>query len=191
MTTFNRAFIHRIIFFKSSIQSTFLFNKLEKFHEHLKLSNDEKYLGFAIITHRDKLKIDPYGPDKLKFYKQALASSIEIYGQKLKKNELIEVLKYQENEKYIDELKKFDIPEYPINFAKIKNNLPKDQVLNNNLYEKVVQEKLKKLWIQSNFILSKDQLIEGLKEESFLKECKLEYETKQQKKLKGKTKKPI
>jgi hypothetical protein len=141
----------------------------------MKLSNDEKYLGYAILAYRDKLKIDHDDTDdKLKNYKQTFAKDNKKLYLKIRKDTFIELLKYQENEKYIYEFQEFQIPKSSINFAAVLETLPDD--FKNQKISRFITEKLKNIWIESNFKLSTNQLLEILKNKQFLEQCKLEYE---------------
>ena len=141
----------------------------------MKLSNDEKYLGYAILAYRDKLKIDHDDTDdKLKNYKQTFAKDNKKLYLKIRKDTFIELLKYQENEKYINEFQEFQIPKSSINFAAVLETLPDD--FKNQKISRFITEKLKNIWIESNFKLSTNQLLEILKNKQFLEQCKLEYE---------------
>ena len=114
----------------------------------------------------------------MKYYKQPLAKT---FNKKASKEIFIELLKYQENEKYIDEFKKFEIPVYSIKFKDVLNVLQDKLKSPNNALSKVVHEKLRNLWVESNFKLSRDELLEVLKLEQFLEQCKLEYENNKKK----------
>jgi hypothetical protein len=148
----------------------------------MKLSNDEKYLGYAILAYRDKLKIDHDDTDdKLKCYKQTFAKDNKKLYLKIRKDTFIELLKYQENEKYINEFQEFQIPKNSINYASVLETLPED--FQNQKISRFITEKLKNIWIESNFKLSTNQLLEILKNKQFLEQCKLEYENNKLKKL--------
>ena len=129
------------------------------------------------MQKRDKLKLNEIGNDKLKFYKADLIESNNINRKHL--YEVFELLKYQENEKYIEEFSKFKAPKYPLNEMILMKTLSKDnQESGSKRLRKLVHEKLKKIWIDSNFTLSESQLLEYLKNPEFLNECLLEIKNK-------------
>ncbi len=151
--------------------------KFLDFHMCMKLSRDEKYMGYAIISNRDTLKINEDGEDKLQFYRQSQAYPRFNFGRQLRREELAELLKYQGNEKYMLPYIQSVLPKYGLHDKHIRNVLPRDMNSSTNMVN-IIVEKLRVVWIKSNFKLTNNELLEYVSNPTFLFECKLEYEKK-------------
>lgn len=119
-------------------------------HNRLKLSNSDRDLAFFLVQHRE------YKPCKkpIKPYQQLIlihsTGRCEIYREYVK-----EVLRYCGAIELLDEIEQWKIPKFPINGNMMKKHVP-------NLKIGLVLKKLKQIWIDEDFKLTIDQLLEHI-----------------------------
>jgi len=118
-------------------------------HNRLKLSNSDRDLAFFLMQHRE------YKPCEkpLKPYQQLIliqsTGRYEIYREYAK-----EVLKYRGAMELLDEVEQWKIPKFPIN-----GNMMKEHVSNPKIIG-LVLKKLKQIWIDEDFKLTSEHLLE-------------------------------
>ncbi|GAB1867271.1 tRNA-nucleotidyltransferase 1, mitochondrial [Camponotus japonicus] len=118
-------------------------------HNRLKLSNSDRDLAFFLMQHRE------YKPCEkpLKPYQQLIliqsTGRYEIYREYAK-----EVLKYRGAMELLDEVEQWKIPKFPINGNMMKEHVPNPKIIG------LVLKKLKQIWIDEDFKLTSEHLLE-------------------------------
>lgn len=120
-------------------------------NNRVKMSNDEFKLGAFIIGHREDV---PTG-DGLKYYKDLLISQKD---PKLK-GRILELLKYVGREDIFEAFDNWIPPRFPVTgYHLMELNVPKGPIFNKTL------NSLKEIWKESNYTLSKEELLEMVQE---------------------------
>lgn len=120
-----------------------------KLYERLKLSNSDRNLALFLVQHRK------YKPCEkpLKYYQQLI-----LLQQTKKPNVLqeyvIELLRYRGEMQLLDEFERWTIPKFPVNGTMLMKHMPIHKMIGSVLTE------LKKIWIDADFKLTDEQLIE-------------------------------
>lgn len=118
-------------------------------HSRLKLSRSERDLALFLVQHRE------YKPSEkpLKLYQKLIFTQqthkYDVYREYVK-----EVLRYRGAMKILDELEQWKIPKFPINGYMMKERVP-----NHKLFSQVLI-KLRHIWIDEDFKLTDEQLLE-------------------------------
>lgn len=159
----------------------------------MKLSNDNLYLSYAILTYRNELKLDNSSSDsnQLKFYHQSLALLKSNKNKQLKVDELVEILKYQGHSiELINSMKDYKLPHFPLTKTEeILLKLPVDNSMKTFKFLSIVFLKLRNIWIESYFKKTRDDLLNYFNDKAFMDECIVEYENLNVKKKNTKVKK--
>lgn len=150
--------------------------ELMKLHERLKLSNSDRDLALFLIQHRE------YEPceKSLKPYQQL------VLLQQMKRYDVCqeyvkELLRYRGAMQLLDEFEQWTIPKFPIGGSMLMKHVPMQKMIGSVLTE------LKKIWIDADFKLTNEQLMERIP--SIVSEAEEKYQTlakERSKKLKTK-----
>ena len=120
----------------------------------LKLSNAEKQLGRFITTNRQL-------PDNTEFplkpYQDILVSCPSKYAEQLRR-QVVELLYYQGNFELIRDITEWKIAEFPVN----GNDLKQYNIKPGPTFGKILN-RLKELWKESYYTLSRQELLEKVK----------------------------
>lgn len=120
-------------------------------HNRLRLSNSDRDLALYLVQYREYIPCEkPLKPyQKLIFIQPP--NKFEVYREFVK-----EILRYRGSMKLLDELKQWKIPKFPIN-----GNLMRERVPNQKMIGQVLIN-LKKLWVDEDFKLTDEQLLEQI-----------------------------
>jgi len=143
-----------------------------KLNQRLKLSSYERELGlFVCMNREDKLCEDPLFPYQILLVK-ATRKENDI-------REYIEqILTYRGDTKLLSQFQEWEAPKFPIN----GHHLNSRGITGGRLFHHIL-EALKKRWINSNFTLSEEQLLDNFEE--IVQEVNEQYPNSKQKKKKG------
>ncbi|KAL0106527.1 hypothetical protein PUN28_016314 [Cardiocondyla obscurior] len=149
-----------------------------KLHERLKLSNFDRDLGFFLVQHREQEPCEQVLKPYQKLILLQQAKSYDILRDYAK-----ELLKYQGAIQLLDELERWTIPKFPVSGSMLINNVSKQKMIGSILLE------LKKIWIDADFKLTSEQLMDYVPNiinelEEKLKEKKPTLDGERKKKLK-------
>lgn len=144
-----------------------------KLHERLKLSNFDRDLALFLVQNREHKPCEK----PLKPYQQL------VFLQQTKKYDVLqdyvkELLRYRGAMELLDEFERWVIPKFPVNGSMLMKHVPKQKMIGSILIE------LKKIWIDADFKLTDEQLMEHVP--SIVSKLKEKYQTldTQRKKLK-------
>lgn len=120
-------------------------------HNRLKLSNSDRDLALYLVQHREYIPCEkPLKPyQKLIFIQPT--NKYEVYREFMN-----EILRYRGAMELLDELEQWKIPKFPIN-----GNLMRERVPNQKMIGQVLIN-LKKIWIDEDFKLTDEQLLEQI-----------------------------
>ena len=117
----------------------------------LKLSNAEKQFGTFIATHR---QLRDHAEFPLKPYQDILVSYPTKRGEQIRR-QVIELLHYKGKPELVKDIAEWQLPEFPVN----GNDLKRYNIKPGPTFGKVLN-RLKELWKESYFKLSKQELLE-------------------------------
>lgn len=118
-------------------------------HNRLKVSGEEKCNGLFVLAHRE----DKDGSDPVKPYKDLILMGKE----KNTKQYVMEVLKYRGDQLLLNQLRDWQPPQFPVSGKDlIALGIPKGRHFGNIL------DRLKESWIESDYELTKEQLLENV-----------------------------
>lgn len=118
-------------------------------HNRLKVSGEEKCNGLFVLAHRE----DKDGSDPVKPYKDLILMGKE----KNTKQYVMEVLKYRGDQLLLNQLRDWQPPQFPVSGKDlIALGIPKGRRFGNIL------DRLKESWIESDYELTKEQLLENV-----------------------------
>ncbi|XP_029173206.1 CCA tRNA nucleotidyltransferase 1, mitochondrial isoform X1 [Nylanderia fulva] len=126
-------------------------NEVMTLHGRLKLSNSDRDLALFLVQHREYMPCEtPLKPYQRLIFVQP-ASKHELYREFVK-----EVLRYRGATDLLDELERWKIPRFPIN-----GNAMRERVANQKLIGEVFIH-LKNMWVDEDFKLTEEQLLEQI-----------------------------
>ncbi|XP_018378319.1 PREDICTED: CCA tRNA nucleotidyltransferase 1, mitochondrial isoform X1 [Trachymyrmex cornetzi] len=135
-----------------------------KLHERLKLSNSDRDLAIFLVQHRECKSCEK----PLKPYQQlVLLQQIKRYD--ILKEDVKELLRYCGAMQLLDEFEQWVIPKFPINGNMLIKYVPMKKMIGNVLIE------LKRIWIDTDFKLTNEQLMEHVP--SIVSELEEQYKT--------------
>ncbi|ROL50757.1 CCA tRNA nucleotidyltransferase 1, mitochondrial [Anabarilius grahami] len=126
---------------------------VEKLDLRLKLSREEKNLGLFLVRYRQDLVKGRDQHDSLKPYTDFIIDSREPDSQ----SKVLELLKYQGENKLLDELRKWSIPRFPVS----GHDLRKLGITSGKEIGTILQE-LRDVWKKSRYQMSKEELLANL-----------------------------
>lgn len=120
-------------------------------HNRLKLSAFERDLGLFLVAHRDsKPHQKPLRPYQLLL--------LESRGNQKAVHEWVcEVFKYRGDSELLSEFQAMQMPKFPVD-----GNMLKNKGISRGKHFNLILRKLKEQWVDSDFSLTKDQLLEQL-----------------------------
>jgi len=120
-----------------------------KLHERLKLSNSDRDLAIFLVQHRECKPCEK----SLKPYQQlVLLQQVKKYN--ILKEDVKELLRYCGAMQLLDEFEQWVIPKFPINGNILIKYVPMKKMIGSVLIE------LKRIWIDADFKLTAEQLME-------------------------------
>ncbi|XP_020298480.1 CCA tRNA nucleotidyltransferase 1, mitochondrial isoform X2 [Pseudomyrmex gracilis] len=154
-TVFRRALSNRITLKPISLIVSMLKNMRQvlKLHERLKLSNSDRDLAFFLIQCREcgpsssEISVKPY---QLLVFTQP-THKYEVFREYTK-----ELLRYRGAIELLREFEQWTVPHFPINGSMLK-----DRGTEHKLIGLVITE-LKRLWVEEDFQLTENQLLDRL-----------------------------
>ncbi|XP_077992379.1 CCA tRNA nucleotidyltransferase 1, mitochondrial-like [Glandiceps talaboti] len=120
------------------------------FDKRLKVSAEERKVGFFIVGHRNQVEIIE---DRLKPYKDMLVMGL--FKDKDTITKVTELLKYKGEAAMLEELQNWEIPKFPVS----GNDLIKIGVKPSKKFGKQI-DKLREVWKNSNFTATKEELLD-------------------------------
>lgn len=121
--------------------------EVNKLHERFKLSKFDRELAFFLVQRTKELKPCE---KSLKFYQQMLLQQTTHNLREYVK----ELLRYHGAMQLLDEFERWIIPKFPVNGSILMEHVPIQKMIGDVLIE------LKKIWIDTDFKLTREQLME-------------------------------
>ncbi|XP_020489532.2 CCA tRNA nucleotidyltransferase 1, mitochondrial isoform X1 [Labrus bergylta] len=128
--------------------------EVEKMDLRLKVSREEKTLALFLVKHRRELLKNQDEPQSLKPYTDFIIDSRELDS----KTKVCELLKYQGEEKLLEELCRWSIPHFPVS----GHDLRKIGVTTGKEIGATLQN-LRDIWKKSRYQMDKDELLSYVK----------------------------
>ncbi|XP_062853606.1 CCA tRNA nucleotidyltransferase 1, mitochondrial isoform X2 [Trichomycterus rosablanca] len=125
-------------------------DKVEKLDLRLKISREEKTLGLFLVKHRRDLFKGKDEDDSLKPFTDFIIDSREPDAQ----SKVIELLKYQGEEKLLSELSHWSIPRFPVS----GHDLRRMGITSGKEIGSTLQE-LRDIWKKSRYQMRKEELL--------------------------------
>lgn len=150
-TVYRRAMSNNVALKPVSLLVSMLRNEDEvmTMHNRLKLSNSDRDLALFLVQHRECKPCErPLKPYQQLIFVQPTAR-YDVYREYVK-----EVLRYRGAMELLGELEQWKIPRFPIN-----GNMMRERVSNPRIIGKVLRQ-LQKVWVDEDFKLSGEQLLE-------------------------------
>ncbi|XP_069570455.1 CCA tRNA nucleotidyltransferase 1, mitochondrial [Brachyistius frenatus] len=128
--------------------------EVEKMDLRLKVSREEKTLGLFLLKHRRQLCKSEEETDSLKPFTDFIIDSRELDSQ----SKVMELLKYQGEEKLFSELSQWSIPRFPISGHDLRRmGVTSGKEIGTTL------QKLRDIWKKSRYQMDKDELLSYIK----------------------------
>ncbi|CAF1270281.1 unnamed protein product, partial [Didymodactylos carnosus] len=127
--------------------------ELDIFGKRMRFSNQYKRSGQFLIMYRNKIHPIFDSDDCLKPYKDLCVDLSDIDDSSIKER-IIELLKYQGYIYLIDEMKQWQMPIFPITSVVLQRN-----GLTRRCKFNMIINQLKKIWKESNYLKTEDNLI--------------------------------
>ncbi|XP_029990896.1 CCA tRNA nucleotidyltransferase 1, mitochondrial [Sphaeramia orbicularis] len=128
--------------------------EVEKMDLRLKVSKEEKTLALFLVKYRRELQKNADEPDSLKPFTDFIIDSRELDTQ----SKVLELLKYQGEEKLLTALSAWSIPRFPVS----GHDLRRMGVTNGKEIGATLQ-KLRDIWKKSHYQMDKDELLSYVK----------------------------
>lgn len=128
--------------------------EVEKMDLRLKVSKEEKTLALFLVKHRRELQKNADEPDSLKPFTDFIIDSRELDAQ----SKVLELLKYQGEEKLLTALSSWSIPRFPVS----GHDLRRMGVTSGKEIGATLQ-KLRDIWKKSHYQMDKDELLSYVK----------------------------
>jgi hypothetical protein len=166
--------------------------------KHMKVSNDEKFLIYAIVKYQKIIDDNKDFLNKkelvLERLKRDFISSKGNKQRPLKKTEAIEMMKYFDRSDYISDIENMILPEFSITHQTILTHKIFDESLNKEItieeYDPAkkklrlgyIFKDLKEKWIESDFKLTNKQLLSMINMQTLMNYFKPNLKNKNNKK---------
>lgn len=128
--------------------------EVEKMDLRLKVSKEEKTLALFLVKYRRELQKNADEPDSLKPFTDFIIDSRELDAQ----SKVLELLKYQGEEKLLKALSTWSIPRFPVS----GHDLRRMGVTSGKEIGATLQ-KLRDIWKKSHYQMDKDELLSYVK----------------------------
>nr|XP_033781752.1 CCA tRNA nucleotidyltransferase 1, mitochondrial [Geotrypetes seraphini]XP_033781753.1 CCA tRNA nucleotidyltransferase 1, mitochondrial [Geotrypetes seraphini] len=128
-------------------------DEIAKLDLRLKISKEEKNLGLFLLKHRRDLTSDASGSEPLKPYQDFIIDAREPDAQ----SRICELLKYQGEQRFLQEMELWSIPRFPVN----GHDLRRMGISSGKEIGSMLQE-LRAQWKKSGFKMDKEELLDNL-----------------------------
>lgn len=148
---YERAQSNNVILKPISLIVSMLKDKFEmiKLHERLKLSNFDRDLALFLVQHRER---EPCEKSLKPYQRLVLLQQMKRYD--VLQGYVKELLRYNGEIQLLNEFDKWIIPKFPVAGIMLMNHVPIQKMTGSVIVE------LKKIWIDADFKLTDEQLIE-------------------------------